>query len=162
MPRGAVLLAAPDWRLAHWQDSLYPDGMPPEWRLAYFNTRFPGVWLSHAAWSGITPAMAEEWLSDTRAEFRFVLEAGAVITPQERRLLDILAPRLGLHGGLDHPDVLWFAPGADLRVLARSLRERAARGRMIYLLSRDADLATLGQVDTLLGLLDIGSADRVG
>ena len=35
------------WEHPQWEGSFYPDGMPPEWRLAFYNTAFPYVYLAY-------------------------------------------------------------------------------------------------------------------
>lgn len=157
-----VMLGTANWRVPDWLGSFYPSDMPAEWRLAYYNTQFSCVWLPYEAWARISPQIAQEWLNDTRSEFRFLLEAGDAETDHERKLLEILAPRLGLHGRTDHPDLIWFDADVDLRVLSEALRQRSASDGVTYLLSRDANLVTLNKVDTLLDLLNMGRSGRVG
>lgn len=159
-----VLLGTLDWRDANWAETLYPVDMPPEWRLAYFSTRFSCVWLPYQAWKDTAIAEAVAWLEDTHDSFRFLLEAGADagVSGHERELLSILAPRLAAHCPVEHGDLLWFGMGVNLRDLACTLESRAASSRSTYLISRDGDLATLEKVGTLLGLLDLGQAGRVG
>ncbi|MDD5367141.1 MAG: hypothetical protein PHR30_17530 [Gallionellaceae bacterium] len=162
MSKHSFLLGAADWCGPGWHRNFYPEDMPLEWRLAYYNTQFPCVWLPYAVWGRITLRAAEEWLNDTREGFRFLLEADEAEADHEKALLQILAPRLGLHCQADHPGILWFDSDVDLRKLSETLQDRAAGDGVTYLLSRDADLATLNKVDTLLGLLNIGPGGRVG
>jgi hypothetical protein len=162
MAEARVLLGASDWSLPHWQASFYPADMPEDWRLAYFNTQFSCVWLPHTVWSVISPSEAAGWLDDTRGEFRFVLEAGVPERPGERGLLAMLGPKLGRHCTADHPDLVWFDAGTDLRRLSETLRQRMASAGVTYLLSKDGNMAMVDRVGTLLELLGLGSGDRVG
>ncbi|MFA5082182.1 MAG: DUF72 domain-containing protein [Hydrogenophilaceae bacterium] len=162
MSKHIILLGAANWCEPGWHGVFYPQDMPPEWRLAYYNTQFSCLWLPYAVWRQITPQVAEEWVNDTREGFRFLLEANGAETRHDKTLLEILAPRLGLHCQADHPDLLWFDSEVDLRKLTETLRHRAAGDGVTYLLSRDADMATMNKVDTLLGLLNIGPGDWVG
>jgi hypothetical protein len=148
--------------LPDWSGSFYPEGMPPEWRLAYYNSQFSCVWLPHADWAGLQLAAAEEWLGDTGEAFRFLLERGEGDEACEAALLAALVPRLGLLCDAAHPDLRWFDAGVDLRELSTWLRQRIAGDGATYLLSRDGDIATLNEVGTLLGLLGVGSGGRVG
>ena len=136
--------------------------MPEEWRLAYYNTQFSCVWLPHAVWSRLPPATLENWLNETREEFRFLLEAGEAIAADEQALLDVLAPRLGGYCRADAPDLYWFDSSVDLRALAAVIQGRATAEGAIFLLSRDGDIATLNKVDALLALLGVGPWGRVG
>lgn len=159
---GAVFYGAEDWRHEIWRRWLYPDDLPAEWRLAYFNTQFSCVWLANAAWRDTGLDEARTWVEDTRDGFRFLLEVGATTGPHEQALIEILAPRLGLICAADHPDLIWFGVDENLRALARTLVDRAHEGRAIFLISRDGDQATVAQVETMIGLLDLGACAGVG
>jgi len=130
--------------------------------LAYFNTQFACVWVPYQTWHAVSPADARRWLEDTRADFRFLLELGAAEDAGDEGVRSMLAAKLAAHCPADDPDLLWFDARPDLRGLTAELRTRAASGRTTYLLSRDGDLATIENVRTLLGLLDLGSRDGVG
>jgi hypothetical protein len=119
-----VWLGSSEWLRPEWLAGFYPSGMPAEWRLSYYNTQFSCIWLPCSAWRGLSLAVAEEWVADTRAEFRFLLEAGVGMDSHETALLEVLAPRLGLHCAADHPDLLWFDSSVDLRSLAAALKQR--------------------------------------
>lgn len=157
-----VFLGVSDWLQPHWGGFFYPEDMPPEWRLAYYNTRFSCVWLPHAVWSRWAPATVEDWLGDTREEFRFLLEAGETITAEEQAVLAVLAPRLGGYFQADAPDLCWFDSSVDLRALSDVIQARTKAEGETYLLSRDGDIATLDKVGTLLALLGVGPWGRVG
>lgn len=159
---GAVFYGGEDWRHEIWRRWLYPDDLPVEWRLAYFNTQFSCVWLPNAAWRDTGLDEARTWVEDTHDGFRFLLEVGATTGPHEQSLIEILAPRLGLPCAADHPDLIWFGAGENLRGLARTLVDRAHEGRTIFLISRDGDRTTLAQVETMIGLLDLGTGAGVG
>lgn len=161
-PTCDVFLGGTDWRCDSWGRGFYPDDMPSEWRLTYFNTQFSCVWLSHSAWCGTSLEEANSWVEDTHAGFRFLLEAGAVPGAHESELMSILTPRLGLHCAADHGDLIWFRAGVNLRDLARTLLERVERTRTVYLLSRDGDRSTLEQVETMVRLLGLGPGVGVG
>lgn len=162
MTTHAFRLGAQDWLHPDWTGPLYPSDMPAEWRPAYFNLRFACVWLPHAVWSQAAPETVAEWLDETGAEFRFLLESAAAETPEARRRLDCFAPRLGAHCAADHPDLLWFDAGTDLRAFSGELLRRAGAEGATYVLSRDGDLTTIDKVATVLDLLGLGRAGQVG
>ncbi len=152
-----------DWQAGDLVSEFYPDGMPEDWRLAYYNTQFDCVWLPYRVWRGATTIQAECWLEDTRPEFRFLLEASESEDDRARMVLSVLTERTGLHASVDHPDVLWFRSGMDLRELAVQLGACSSRSeRAVYLISQDGDPATTEKVRTLLGVLGLGSNSRVG
>ena len=157
-----VYCGAIDWRHDSWGRWFYPADLPVDWRLTYFNTQFSCVWLPYATWRDAALEEVHGWVEDTRADFRFLLEAGPLPEPHELALLEILAPRMGLHCAADHADLVWFEKGVDLRNLARLLEGRARDDRAIYLLSRDGDQSTLEQVETLIGLFGLGPGAVVG
>lgn len=160
MDRHDFMLGAADWCRPDWTSTFYPEGMPDEWRPAYYGTRFSCVWLPLAAWCGASAALVAQWLDDVRADFRFLLEAGPG-APDPARLA-LFGERLGAYCRPDHPDLLWFDAGVDLGDLVAELGRRAGQGGTTYLLSRDGDLATLEKVDTLLGILGGRSRGGVG
>jgi hypothetical protein len=153
-----IYLGASDWMAPAWQGKLYPEGLPDDWRLAYFNTQFDCVWLSHSSWSLLAPEVALSWLEDTGDGFRFVLESGDVTSGSDFQAA--LAPKLAGYWEEGHPGLLWFHAGTDLREFSGLLTSTVHRP--IYLLSRDGDMATIERIRTLLGLLGLGGGTGVG
>ncbi|HKK06173.1 MAG TPA: hypothetical protein VKA50_10035 [Gammaproteobacteria bacterium] len=72
-----LLIGSRGWQHAGWQDSFYPDDLPPEWRLTYYANEFrvvlvPGERLVDETLSAEgNPA---RWCEDSDAGFRFVCE----------------------------------------------------------------------------------------
>lgn len=155
-----VFLGSADWQWPHWPGAFYPADLPPDWRLAYYNTQFSCIWLPEVRWRD-TPAAVGEWLADTRADFRFLLEAGEGTDAGAVAAAGFAAGRV-LACRADDPRLVWFAAGVDLRDLAQALQRRAAVPGETYLLSRDGDLATLDRVANLLAILNLGPGGRVG
>jgi hypothetical protein len=152
MDNGAVYLGASDWNHPAWLGGFYPADMPEAWQLAYYNTQFSCVWLPYSRWSQADATDMALWRDDTHAGFRFLLEqppAGAVVAPPP-----VLSDRIGAVCGVDAAYLIWFEAGVDLKALTARIQARASQGPA-YLLSRDADLATLDRVGTLLGLLGL-------
>lgn len=146
---GAVFLGAVGWLHPSWHAVFYPDDLPEDWLLAYYNTQFRSVFLSHADWSSATDAQLAQWVQDSHPAFRFVLESGP--TPSAAlHAADILGERLGMVTDRDDPRILWFDAGTELRILAQEIERR---DKPLYLFSLDADLAGLQRVGTLLELM---------
>lgn len=57
-------------------DELYPQDLPPEWRLTYFANTFLGVLVPGPLWRGIGAFEAASWAADTPPRFRFFLDLG--------------------------------------------------------------------------------------
>lgn len=147
-PDYEVLLGAEDWLHPSWVGEFYPDDLPEDWRLAYYNTQFRAVYLPYPRWSATAIAERRQWVEDTQPGFRFVLEPGpADVTDAVESLL---GHRLGRIARREDPHLLWFDTQTDLRRLKAAID---AAPKPMYLFSRDADLPTLRQVATLLELM---------
>lgn len=145
----AVLLGAVGWLHPSWQTVFYPDDLPEDWLLAYYNIHFRSVFLPHAHWSRATDTELAQWVQDSQPGFRFVLESGP--SPGAAgRAAGILGERLGMITHRDDPRLLWFDAGTDLKTLAGEIERR---DKPLYLFSLDADLAALQRVGTLLELM---------
>lgn len=134
-----VYLGLADWGAS--AADLYPDGLPEEWREAYYATRFSCVWLSRVACAALSDETASRWLADVPERFCFVFEAGCQVP-------DVLRARAGVGEGV----VLWFDQGSDLAVLSAELVRRAASSERLCLLSRDGNLPQVEQVRLLVQL----------
>lgn len=146
---GGVLLGAQGWDWPAWDQDFYPADMPPEWRLTFYNTQFPCVYLPAAQWRGLTDEALGQWAEDTHDQFLFLLEGepgSAVPTPLRDKALCIPAK---------DGRIIWFDGQSDLKSLATLLKHRDGGPRI--LLSRDGDLSQLERVRTLLGLLGLGT-----
>lgn len=145
----AVLLGAEGWLHPTWAGDFYPDDLPEDWRLAFYNTQFRAVFLPHAVWSGATEAEIRQWVEDTHPGFRFVLEAGPG-DATDASAASLFGDRLGRIARREDQHLLWFDAQTDLRRLKAAID---AAPKPLYLFSRDADLRALRQVATLLELM---------
>lgn len=145
----AVFVGAVGWRQPSWQGAFYPDDLPEDWLLTYYNTQFSAVFLPYSDWSAASDAQLAQWVEDSQAGFRFVLESGPS-SSAAALVAKALGERLGALTHRDDPQLLWFDAGTDLKALAREIDRR---DKPLYLFSRDADLAGLQQVITLLELM---------
>lgn len=148
-PCYAVLLGAEGWLHPGWAGEFYPDDLPEDWRLAYYNTQFRAVFLPYTAWSGATADEIRQWVEDTQPGFRFVLEPAPAAAAEET-VRALLGERLGGIAPRDDPNLLWFDAQTDLRQLRAAIDTAA---KPLYLFSRDAHLPTLRQVATLIELM---------
>ncbi|GAO35883.1 hypothetical protein SCT_1279 [Sulfuricella sp. T08] len=140
------------WEHPQWEGCFYPDGMPPEWRLTFYNTAFPCVYLAYGEWSGLDLQTLNALVEDTLARFRFVLEPNpAGLSDGDRARLEVLAPRIDPFGG----QVVWLEGKLDLKRLAGDLKKLAESTGPVYLISRDHDLAAMNQVKTLLEIMGL-------
>ncbi len=71
-----VLVGASGWLHPAWRGGFYPDGLPDDWLLSYYNTQFQAVYLPAPVWQAASEATWEQWLNDTQDGFHFVLEPG--------------------------------------------------------------------------------------
>lgn len=153
-PKGRVLLGVWDWERPAWIGSFYPGDMPSDWHLTFYNTQYGCVWLPQGRWSAIDADQARQWRDDTHDEFRLILEQPPILDDRAKTVLAVLGDRVAKCCRPDDTELVWFEAGADLKALAAEIREKV-RHSNVYLLSRDGHLATLEQVETLLGLLGL-------
>ncbi len=153
-PNHRCLLGAIGWEHPDWIGPFYPEDMPPEWRLSYYNTAFECVFLPYAMWHHAPLDTLAQWRYDTLERFRFLLEAPLHgLSPEDAARIDALDARECVVSGRDGPCVVWLEPGADLKQLAARLTEALARQPVVYLVSVSGDLAQLEQARTLIEVL---------
>jgi len=144
------------WDHADWVGSFYPEDLPAEWRLSYYNTAFTCTYLSYETWSGQDAATLVQWVGDTLERFRFVLQLrpGGPVAEDAQKLA-LLAPRAGLlvdESGA-YPQLLWLESNPDLKRLAQGLREIAPSALPAYVISREHNLSAMHQAKTLLEVM---------
>lgn len=150
----SIFVGAADWRHAHWQTRFYPEELPEEWWLSFYNSQFRCVYLSWPMWENNTASAAETWLTDTRSNFRFVLQPPEVMNDQAAQFLAAMGGRAILErADSGQAKIVWFPPQPDLRQLRREIQLAVDQGRELYLLSREADLSALEKVNSLVELM---------
>lgn len=143
-PTSLVLVGATGWAHSAWRGRFYPEDMPDDWMLSYYNTQFSAVYLPAVVWQAASEATWGQWLYDTRDGFCFVLEPGDAASHKpasERVLLATPAWESG--------HVWWLDEAPDLRLLAQRITQQAATGEPLFVFSRSGNLALLEQADTL-------------
>jgi hypothetical protein len=141
-----INLGAEDWLHSAWQDHFYPAGLPDDWLLSYYNTRFQAVYLPAARWQNAATAEWAQWLNDTQPGFRFLLEPGTAAFPRDERVIVATPVWSARH-------VWWVDTSPDLRELARHAHARALRHEPFFVISRSGNLDMLEQVATLSQVL---------
>lgn len=138
----SISLGTTGWNLPGWADTFYPQDMPEEWHLSYFNTQFACVFLPEADWRGVEVAVWQNWAEDTHEAFVFLLENAL---PEE-----LPAALGGRVRGLSTKEILWFDRSTPLRELATNLKEVT---HSTWLISQDGDPGQIAQVRTLLEIM---------
>ena len=139
-----VLIGASGWLHPAWRGGFYPDGLPDDWLLSYYNTQFQAVYLPAPVWQATSEATWEQWLNDTQDSFHFVLEPGdaALAQPVSERVL--LATPTWEAG-----HIWWLDETPGLRHLAQRITQQAATGVPLFVISRSGNLGLLEQARTL-------------
>jgi hypothetical protein len=88
-------LAAYGWEGAAW-DALYPEDLPPEWRLDYYGNDYGAIVVPAASWQQATIDEANRWLTEAPDGFRFYWELGDA--EGAARLLELLAGQAAFPG----------------------------------------------------------------
>jgi hypothetical protein len=139
-----VFVGAVNWEHPAWRGAFYPEGLPEDWLLSYYNTQFQAVYLPAAVWQAASEATWAQWLDDTQDGFRFVLEAGdaAAAHPATSRVLLATPAWTAAH-------VWWLDEAPDMRALAQRITLQAASCEPLFVFSRSGHLARLEQANTL-------------
>ncbi len=139
-----VLIGASGWLHPAWRNGFYPDGLPDDWMLAYYNTQFQAVYLPAPVWLAASKAVWEQWLNDTQEGFHFVLEPADPASPQPASARVVLATP-----AWQAAHIWWLDETPDLRRLAQRITRQAETGEPLYVFSRSGDLDLLEQARTL-------------
>ena len=148
-------LGAAGWEHPQWAGAFYPEDLPSDWRLAYYAHFFGCVLVPAAQWRG---AAFAQWLADTPAHFRFLLQDGPGVEAAQRALGARCAGVVEAGGrlrGAARCELLFLDGAGELRQLARRLQAPRPAGDEVFLVDREADLRRLREAATLLGLLGL-------
>jgi uncharacterized protein YecE (DUF72 family) len=147
-----VYLGAVGWRHEAWRGDFYPEDLPEDWQLSFYNTQFRCVYLPAEYWRNASDEEVANWLQDTQEGFRFVLGTADGFAEDAARR----AGRFGERGVLeDGADILWLEGEPDLRDLAQRMQKAAQGGSPLYVISRAATLAQLGKIRELMEVLGV-------
>lgn len=145
-PTTFLYLGARDWQHAHWRGGFYPEDLPEDWVLSYYNTRFQTVYLPATRWSALGAADWQRWFDDTLSRFVFLLEPADARPPDSPRVV-LATP------GFTEKHVVWLEDMPDVRALARRIGQHAETASPLFLLSREGDLARLDTAENLRAVL---------
>lgn len=139
-----VRVGAAGWEHAAWRGTFYPEDMPEDWQLSYYNTQYSAVYLPATTWQAADAYTWARWLYDTREDFHFVLEPGdpAILPPASDRVHLAEAAWAAAH-------LWWLDEAPDLRALSQRITANAASGETLYVISRSGDLARMEAANTL-------------
>ena len=151
-PTYRCYLGAIGWDYAAWSGAFYPEDLPPEWRLSYYNTSFECVYLPYALWSKTPLETLAAWREDTLERFRFLLEPVAVASSADKARIAALGEKALVAAPHACPAIIWLEPGVDLKQLAQTLQAQITQPPL-YLVSVSGDYAQLDQARTLLDVL---------
>ena len=155
-PNYTCYVGALGWEHEDWIGNFYPDDLPADWRLTYYNNFFTCCYLHYAAWGPQPEATLAQWLADTLPGFRLVLEMPASLSAADRSRLEILAPRTGLTDSAAalQAACMWLPAAPDWRTLSAQIQQCAQTpGMPCYLISQTQTVADLQQAVTLLEIL---------
>ena len=155
-PSYPCYVGARGWEHEDWVGSFYPQDLPADWRLTYYNNFFTCCYLDYPAWAQQSEATLMQWVADILPRFRFVLEVPAGLSEHDHARLAILAPRTGLQdtsAGL-LTSCLWLPEAPDWRALSTQIQQRLQTpGTPCYLVSQTHAVADLQQAMILLEIL---------
>lgn len=101
-------IAAYGWLGPEWKE-LYPDDLPPEWRLDYYGNEFSAIIVPASDWQAVSIDEATHWLEEAPQGFRFFWEIAD--GDDAARLLELVA---GIDTELDKLGGWLFRSGVKL------------------------------------------------
>lgn len=69
-----ILVGTRGWDHPVWRGGFYPEELPADWRLTYYNNLLRAVLVPGDSWTGIAEPDVRQWAEDSDPAFRFVLE----------------------------------------------------------------------------------------
>lgn len=158
-PTYSCYLGAHGWQHANWHGQFYPEDLPPDWQLAYYNNFFSCVYLTHSEWAGGAIETWRERLDNMQPQFRLILQTTDAFDDQEQLRFKLLEAHIGFCDGpapahfASSGSLIWFASGLELKQLAQEIEMARTSAPPVYLVSQDASLGAIEQVRTLLEIL---------
>ncbi len=147
-----VYQGAIGWAHASWKGDFYPEDMPGDWQLPFYNTQFRCVYLPFELWRNASDEEVAYWLHETLAGFRFVLGVAAGFNEEDSRKAGCFGERGVLE---DRVEIAWVKGEPDMRGLAQRMQKAAQDGVALYVISQEAKLPQLGKITELIGVLGL-------
>ncbi len=130
--------------------NVYPEDLPKDWKLSFYNTQFRCVFLPLESWSLANEQQIQIWLNDTQEGFRFLL-GGAI---DENAGLMRKAACFGAKGVLEHEaQIVWLDGKVDMRALAARMQALSGHGQPLFVIARGIGSAELAQLNELISIL---------
>jgi hypothetical protein len=131
-------------------DAIYPEDLPEEWRLAFYNTLFRCVYLPVDIWTKLTELETDALLDEVQDGFRFILESPKKYDPIYDNIINKLQDKYVME---DEVKIHWLVPESSMRELAKIMQSAINSGYPLYLISRETDMSLLRQVNELMEVL---------
>ncbi len=147
-----VYLGAQHWRHETWHGDFYPDALPEDWQLPFYNTQFRCVYLSADEWQKAGELEIAGWLQETQPGFRFVLGGMSAMDEEAMRKAECFGERGVMENRID---ILWANGETDLRELAGRMQKAAQSGIALYVIANNADLSQLRKISNLMSVLGV-------
>jgi uncharacterized protein YecE (DUF72 family) len=74
-----ILIGARGWDYPGWHGRFYPEELPEDWRLTYYNNLLRAVLVPAEVWPGVTADTVRVWADDSDVNFRFIVETPATL-----------------------------------------------------------------------------------
>ncbi len=148
----SVYLGTVGWSHAAWRGNFYPEDLPEDWQLSFYNTQFRCAYLHHEQWVDAGDEEVSAWLRETLEGFRFVLGGAAQSNAGEVEKAARFGDRAVRKADAD---IYWLAGEPDLRDLAKRMQKAAQSGVPLYVISRDAALGPLTKARELMDVLGV-------
>ena len=139
-----VLVGGVNWAHPGWRGGFYPDDLPEDWMLSYYNTQFQAVYLPASVWQAVPETSWAQWLNDSQDGFFFVLEPTGEVTPHPPSDRVLLATP-----AWEKIHIWWLDEAPDMRALAHRITQQTAIGEPLFVFSRSGDLGLMQQVNAL-------------
>ncbi len=139
-----LYLGAQGWAHPAWAQDFYPEGLPEDWMLSYYNTQFQAVFLPSEVWQTTPDDDWRNWLNSTQEHFVFIVENSGDNSrvPASDRIMVASVDWLADH-------VWWLDARPDMRALAACIETHAVSGSPLFIISRSGNLTLLKQAETL-------------
>ena len=152
MDKYNIYLGSVGWEHEDWAGRIYPDDLPAEWMLSFYNTLLRCVYLPYEMWKKATPKAIEGWLAETQEGFRFVLEVPAGFSGSDKTQAGLFGER-GVRE--DEIKLIWVEGMPNLRELGSEMLSAYEQGIALYVISRDADPSQIRQLNDLIEVLGL-------
>lgn len=155
------------WDHPEWQEAFYPDGLPEDWRLAYYAHFYPAALIPRPVWSTAASETLSAWARDTPPHFRFLLAVGPEKSLDEAlsagsllggKFQGCVAARQPVPAASGRFHCIWLSQVPDLRTLAREVGDAREFPGAVYLMEDAKDLKRLRDASLLLQVLGLSVA----